>query len=297
MLRQADLALYAAKGAGKGRWRLYEPGLHLAAVDRLEVRTELERAIASGAFALHYQPIVELRSGAMVGVEALVRWHHPRRGLVPPADFIHVAEETGLVVPLGSWVLDRALADLAHWRADEGARDGRDYERQRLRAADPRPGLLRRAGRGARAVGRPGGVARAGDHGDGAARRRRAASPPTWPRCARSVSASRSTTSAPATPRSTTSGSTPSTSSRSTGRSSRGSSARAARPRSSGRSCTSPRRSACGSSPRAWRPPHSGTCCYGRAAVSGRVTCSRFRFPQTRSFRGCSPSHPRAPPA
>jgi diguanylate cyclase (GGDEF)-like protein/PAS domain S-box-containing protein len=116
MLSQADLALYAAKGAGKGRWRMYEPGLHLAAVDRLEIRTELERAITSGAFALHYQPIVELRSGALVGVEALVRWHHPRRGLVSPADFIHIAEETGLIVPLGSWVLDCALADLAHWR-------------------------------------------------------------------------------------------------------------------------------------------------------------------------------------
>ena len=116
MLSQADLALYAAKGAGKGRWRMYEPGLHVAAVDRLEVRTELERAIASGSFALRYQPIVDLRSGALAGVEALVRWCHPRRGLVAPADFIGVAEETGLVVPLGSWVLDRALADLSRWR-------------------------------------------------------------------------------------------------------------------------------------------------------------------------------------
>ena len=116
MLSQADLALYAAKGAGKGRWRRYEPGLHLAAVDRLEVRTELEAAIASGAFTLRYQPIVELGSGTMVGVEALVRWRHPRRGLVAPGDFIHVAEETGLVVPLGAWVLDCALADLARWR-------------------------------------------------------------------------------------------------------------------------------------------------------------------------------------
>jgi diguanylate cyclase (GGDEF)-like protein/PAS domain S-box-containing protein len=118
MLSHADLALYAAKGAGKGRWRRYEPGLHLAALDRLEVRTELERAITAGAFVLRYQPIVELGSGAMVGVEALVRWRHPRRGLVAPADFIHVAEETGLVVPLGSWVLDRALADLARWRKE-----------------------------------------------------------------------------------------------------------------------------------------------------------------------------------
>jgi diguanylate cyclase (GGDEF)-like protein len=118
MLSQADLALYAAKAAGKGRWCRYQPGLHLAAVDRLEVRTELERAIASGAFTLRYQPIVELGSGLIVGVEALVRWRHPRRGLVAPGEFIHVAEETGLVVPLGSWVLDRALADLARWRRE-----------------------------------------------------------------------------------------------------------------------------------------------------------------------------------
>jgi EAL domain-containing protein (putative c-di-GMP-specific phosphodiesterase class I) len=116
MLSQADLALYAAKGAGKGRWRRYEPGLHLAAVDRLEVRNELERAITSGAFVLRYQPIVELRGGRMIGVEALVRWRHPRRGLMAPGDFIHVAEETGLVVPLGSWVLNCALSDLARWR-------------------------------------------------------------------------------------------------------------------------------------------------------------------------------------
>ena len=120
MLSQADLALYAAKDAGKSRWRRYEPELHLAAVDRLEVRTELERAITTGAFALRYQPIVELRSGAMVGVEALVRWRHPRRGLLAPADFIHIAEETGLVVPLGSWVLNCALADLARWRVKSG---------------------------------------------------------------------------------------------------------------------------------------------------------------------------------
>jgi EAL domain-containing protein (putative c-di-GMP-specific phosphodiesterase class I) len=121
MLRQADLALYAAKGAGKGRWRRYEPGLHLAAVDRLQVRTELERALEAGAFELHYQPVVELGSGATVGVEALVRWRHPRRGLVPPSDFIPFAEESGLVVPLGAWVLERALADHSEWRTGGGA--------------------------------------------------------------------------------------------------------------------------------------------------------------------------------
>jgi diguanylate cyclase (GGDEF)-like protein/PAS domain S-box-containing protein len=120
MLRQADLALYAAKGDGKGRWRRYEPDLHLAAVDRLQIRAELERALAAGAFELHYQPVVELATGRMVGVEALVRWRHPRRGLVPPNDFIPFAEESGLVVPLGSWILDRALADHSEWRRNGG---------------------------------------------------------------------------------------------------------------------------------------------------------------------------------
>jgi diguanylate cyclase (GGDEF)-like protein/PAS domain S-box-containing protein len=120
MLRQADLALYDAKGAGKGRWRRYQQGLHLAAVDRLQVRAELERALVDGAFELRYQPVVELDCGRMVGVEALVRWRHPRRGLVPPGDFIPFAEESGLVVPLGAWVLDRALADHREWYRDRG---------------------------------------------------------------------------------------------------------------------------------------------------------------------------------
>jgi diguanylate cyclase (GGDEF)-like protein/PAS domain S-box-containing protein len=116
MLRRADLALYAAKEAGKGRWRSYEPGLHVAAMERLEVRTELERALAAGAFQLHYQPIVDLGSGELIGVEALIRWRHPRRGLIPPMEFIRVAEETGLIVPLGAWVLEQALTDVVRWR-------------------------------------------------------------------------------------------------------------------------------------------------------------------------------------
>ncbi len=118
MLSQADLALYAAKAAGKGRWRRYQPALRLAALDRLDVRTELEQALAAGAFELRYQPIVELGGGEIVGVEALLRWQHPRRGAVPPAEFIPVAEETGLIVPLGAWVLHRALQDLARWRRE-----------------------------------------------------------------------------------------------------------------------------------------------------------------------------------
>ncbi|HEY0814468.1 MAG TPA: EAL domain-containing protein [Pseudonocardia sp.] len=122
MLRHADLALYAAKGAGKGRWRHYEPGLHAAAVDRLEARSDLEHAVATGAFELHYQPIVQLSDGKVVGAEALARWQHPRRGAVAPGEFIRVAEETGLIVPLGEWIIERALADLSYWRQEVGQR-------------------------------------------------------------------------------------------------------------------------------------------------------------------------------
>jgi diguanylate cyclase (GGDEF)-like protein/PAS domain S-box-containing protein len=122
MLRHADLALYAAKGAGKGRWRHYEPDLHVAAIDRLEARTDLEYAVATGAFELHYQPIVQLGDGKVVGAEALARWQHPRRGAVAPGEFIRVAEETGLIVPLGEWIIERALADLSSWRQEVGQR-------------------------------------------------------------------------------------------------------------------------------------------------------------------------------
>ena len=134
MLSQADLALYAAKDAGKSRWRSYEPALHLAAVDRLELRTELERAITAGAFALRYQPIVELRTGAMVGVEALVRWRHPRRGLFGAGRRSSMlAEETGLIVPLGLVGARLALWPTSPAGARGAAGDGRDHEHQRVR--------------------------------------------------------------------------------------------------------------------------------------------------------------------
>ncbi len=115
LLRQADLALYMAKGAGKSQWRRYQTTLHTAVVERLELRSALDQAVSEGSFVLHYQPIVEIATGALAGFEALIRWPHPTRGLVPPGQFIEVAEESGLIVPIGLWVLDNALQTMARW--------------------------------------------------------------------------------------------------------------------------------------------------------------------------------------
>jgi len=117
LIRQADLALYVAKDAGKGQWRRYQAALHSAVLQRLELRTELDQALATQAFCLEYQPIVALDTGKPAGMEALIRWKHPTRGLLPPSQFIDVAEESGLVIPIGAWVLERALADAASWRS------------------------------------------------------------------------------------------------------------------------------------------------------------------------------------
>ncbi|GLY94913.1 hypothetical protein Acsp02_21680 [Actinoplanes sp. NBRC 103695] len=116
LLRQADLALYVAKGAGKNQWRRYQSHLHSAMVERLELRSALDHAVHEGHFLLQYQPIVDLGSGGTAGFEALVRWHHPERGVIAPDEFIEVAEESGLIVPIGRWVLDQALHTVAQWR-------------------------------------------------------------------------------------------------------------------------------------------------------------------------------------
>ncbi|GAA1841903.1 putative bifunctional diguanylate cyclase/phosphodiesterase [Asanoa iriomotensis] len=116
LLRQADLALYVAKGAGKSQWRRYQPELHTTFVERLELRAELDHAIHEGGLALEFQPIVSLADTHTAGFEALLRWNHPTRGRLLPDAFIDVAEESGLVVPIGEWVLKTAIAAAATWR-------------------------------------------------------------------------------------------------------------------------------------------------------------------------------------
>ncbi|MER7274128.1 EAL domain-containing protein [Dactylosporangium sp. NPDC000244] len=116
LLRHADLAVYVAKDAGRDRWRRFESSLHSAVVERHKLRADLDRAIAGEAFLLHFQPIVTLADDRTRGFEALVRWDHPTRGMVPPDEFISVAEESGLIVPLGAWVLSQAITAAAQWR-------------------------------------------------------------------------------------------------------------------------------------------------------------------------------------
>ena len=115
LLRNADVAMYVAKGKGKARYQLFEPSMHTAALRRLEIKADLRRAVEKDEFVLHYQPIVSLNGGALLGMEALVRWNHPERGLLPPLDFISVAEQTGLITPLGRWVLREACRQATKW--------------------------------------------------------------------------------------------------------------------------------------------------------------------------------------
>jgi diguanylate cyclase (GGDEF)-like protein/PAS domain S-box-containing protein len=122
LLRHADLALYAAKGAGKRRWRHYQAALTSAMLRRREVQAALEDAVQNSAFTLLYQPVVALDSGEITGFESLVRWRHPHWGTMLPGQFISVAEETGLIVPLGAWVLRQALRDMVAWRHREPPR-------------------------------------------------------------------------------------------------------------------------------------------------------------------------------
>jgi diguanylate cyclase (GGDEF)-like protein len=115
LLKKADLALYRAKADGRNGWRLFESDMEQNARSRLALAMDLRKAIARQEFELHYQPVVSTADESIVGAEALIRWRHPGRGIVSPGDFIPLAEDTGLVIPLGEWVLRRACADAAGW--------------------------------------------------------------------------------------------------------------------------------------------------------------------------------------
>ena len=119
LMRCADVALYAAKERGKGQVVLYHRDLDTRMLDRLTRRSDLQRALGADEFVVYFQPVVLIETGEVVGCEALVRWQHPSRGLVSPTDFIELAEETGLIVDLGRWVLDQACAQMRSW-TDEG---------------------------------------------------------------------------------------------------------------------------------------------------------------------------------
>ena len=118
LFRDADFALYEAKGAGKNRWVVFESRMQTAAQDRLELEMDLKRALDADQFFLLYQPTFNLQTEEITGLEALIRWRHPTRGVIPPDAFIPLAEETGLIVPIGRWVLRTACARAATWHRD-----------------------------------------------------------------------------------------------------------------------------------------------------------------------------------
>src|SRR5262249_49622890 len=116
LMQHADVAMYTAKHNGKGRFDEFEPTMSLSVAHRHQVKNGLERALALDEFVVHYQPVIDAPSGALAAVEALLRWDDPERGMLAPTEFVGVAEETGLIIPIGRFVLREACRQVAQWR-------------------------------------------------------------------------------------------------------------------------------------------------------------------------------------
>jgi EAL domain-containing protein (putative c-di-GMP-specific phosphodiesterase class I) len=143
LLRDADAAMYQAKASGPAHRCVFDSSMRARAVARLETENDLRRAIERGELRLQYQPNVTIADSRIVGVEGLVRWEHPTRGLIKPLDFIPLAEETGLIVPLGEWVLNEACRQVAEWGREGIARTGDFYVAVNLSPLQLRaPGLV-----------------------------------------------------------------------------------------------------------------------------------------------------------